>query len=76
MCTRTVLYHLGNVSEQLGWDRAATVVELSGYSARAYKPVLEPYFSTVQLFKTQQWAKVSSALSDFDGVAFANLLRL
>jgi hypothetical protein len=49
---------------------------LSGYSARAYKPVLEPYFSTVQLFKTQQWAKVSSALSDFDGVAFANLLRL
>ena len=71
-----LLYHLGNVSEQLGWDRAATVVELSGYSARAYKPVIEPYFSSVQLFKIQQWAKISSALSDFDAVAFANLLRL
>ena len=71
-----LLYHLGNVSEQLGWDRAATTVELSGYSARAYKPIVEPYFSGVQLFKTQQWAKISSALSDFDAVAFANLLRL
>ena len=70
------MYHLGNVSEQLRWDRAATEVELSGYSARAYKSVLEPYFANLQLFKTQQWAKISSALSDFDAVAFANLLRL
>ena len=71
-----LLYHLGNVSEQLNWDRATTEVELSGYSARAYKPVIEPYFSGVQLFKPQQWAKISSALADFDAVAFANLLRL
>ena len=71
-----LLYHLGNVSEQLNWDRTTTEVELSGYSARAYKPVIEPYFSGVQLFKPQQWAKISSALADFDAVAFANLLRL
>ena len=71
-----LVYHLGNVSEQLGWDRTATEIELSGYSARAYKPVLEPYFSKVQLCNIQQWAKISSALSDFDALAFVNLLRL
>ena len=71
-----LIYHIGNCAEQLEWNRAECSIELSGLSARPYKEVLQSYFGTVKLFKSQEWAKISSALKDFDALAFATLLRL
>ena len=71
-----LIYHLGNCTEQLDWNRADCTIELSGLSARAYKEVVQPYFGTVRLFKPAQWSKISSAMKDFDALAFATLLRL
>lgn len=71
-----LLYHCGNIAEQLGWDRKAMRVEISGRSARDYKPVLVPYFGTVDLFAHQPWIKVSTALNEFDPIEHATLLRL
>lgn len=71
-----LIYHLGNCVEQLEWNRAETCIELSGLSARSYKDVIQPYFGNVKLFKPQEWSKISSAMKDFDALAFATLLRL
>lgn len=71
-----LLYHCGNIAEQLGWDRKEASLELSGRSAREYRPVLAPYFGQVELFAYQNWVKVSTALDEFDPLENAALLRL
>jgi hypothetical protein len=71
-----LMYHLGNCVEQLDWNRADCTIEISGLSAKAYKDVVQPYFETVRLFKPMQWSKISSAMKEFDALAFATLLRL
>jgi len=71
-----LMYHLGNCAEQLDWNRSDCTIELSGLSAKAYKEVVQPYFGAVRLFKPSQWSKISSAMKEFDALAFATLLRL
>lgn len=71
-----LLYHCGNVSEQLGWERKSLEIEMSGRSARTYKTLLEPYFGKVLLFDASPWLKISSAMKNFDPVEFATLVRI
>lgn len=70
------IYHLGNVVEQLGYDRATMRLEISGYAAAAFKDFIAPYFGDVSLFKSKNWAQISSALQGWDPVEYAPLLRL
>lgn len=71
-----LLYHLGNVSEQLDWNRKECQIWLSGYSAREYQKVLEPYFGKVALAKLAPHGQVSSALRDWNPLDHLALIRL
>ncbi|MGB1183855.1 MAG: DUF3822 family protein [Schleiferiaceae bacterium] len=70
------IYHLGNAVEQLGYDRATLKLELSGFEAASYKEFIAPYFAEVSLFKSKNWAQISSAMQGWDPGAYALLLRL
>lgn len=71
-----LLYHIGNASEQLNWDRKSMKIELSGIQAAGYLAFISPYFGTVNLFKSKEWGQKSSAFGPWDATAFATLLRL
>jgi hypothetical protein len=70
------IYHLGNAVEQLGYDRATMKLELSGYAAVSYKEFISPYFGVISVFKSKNWAQISSALQGWDPSEYAPLLRL
>lgn len=70
------IYHLGNVVEQLGYDRASLKLEISGSEAGLYKEFITPYFASISIFKPKDWAQISSALQDWQPGDFAPLLRL
>lgn len=71
-----VLYHLGNITEQLGWDRAAVSIELSGVGHESAKTYVASYFQAVKTMDVSRHIKVSSALSKVDIASFGALLRL
>jgi len=71
-----LLYHIGNVSEQLNWDRKSLHVELSGLEAAGYLEFISPYFGSAHIFKSKEWGQKSSAFGPWDATAFATLLRL
>ena len=61
-----LLYHLGNITEQLGWDRAALEIEISGIGHQKARAFVKPYFKLVSTIKTEKYVKVSTALSKVD----------
>jgi hypothetical protein len=71
-----LIYHLGNISEQIGWDRAKTSVKISGYSAKAYVKVLEPYFGNVGTEATQGLLQISTSMKGIDPLEHLTLVRL
>lgn len=73
---RDLLYHVGNTTEQLGYDRTKLQLDLSGFSAKAYLPVLEPYFKNVKLAKSQGLVQISSSMREVDALEHYMLMRL
>jgi len=71
-----LLYHLGNITEQLGWDRAAIEIEISGIGHQKAREFVKPYFKLVSSIKTEKYVKVSTALSKVDIHSYGPLLRL
>lgn len=71
-----LLYHLGNITEQLGWDRAALEIEISGLGHQKARAFVKPYFKLVSTIKTEKYVKVSTALSKVDIHSYGPLLRL
>ena len=71
-----LLYHLGNITEQLGWDRAALEIEISGIGHQKARAFVKPYFKLVSSIKTDKYVKVSTALSKVDIHSYGPLLRL
>lgn len=71
-----LLYHLGNICEQLNWDRSNVEVELSGISHKSMGSFIKPYFSIVQYIQVGDYLKVSSALNTIDIASYGALLRL
>jgi hypothetical protein len=71
-----LLYHLGNITEQLGWDRAALEIEICGLGHQKARAFVKPYFKLVSTIKTEKYVKVSTALSNVDIHSYGPLLRL
>jgi hypothetical protein len=71
-----LLYHLGNITEQLGWDRAAIEIEISGLGHQKAREFVRPYFKLVSTIKTEKYVKVSTALNKVDIHSYGPLLRL
>ena len=71
-----VLYHLGNITEQLGWNRAEVSIEFSGVGHDSARTFVASYFKVVKAIDVSRFIKVSSALSKVDIASFGALLRL
>ena len=71
-----LLYHLGNITEQLGWDRGEVEIEISGIGHQKARAFVKPYFKLVSTIKPEKYVKVSTALSKVDIHSYGPLLRL
>tara|TARA_B100000900_G_scaffold329839_1_gene290291 strand:+ start:10764 stop:11456 length:693 start_codon:yes stop_codon:yes gene_type:complete len=71
-----LLYHLGNISEQLGWDRETLLVEVCGLNHQKAIAFVKPYFKAVKSIKANKYVKLSSALNKVDIESYGPLLRL
>lgn len=71
-----LLYHLGNITEQLSWDRAALEIEICGLGHQKARAFVKPYFKSVSTIKIEKYVKVSTALSKVDIHSYGPLLRL
>jgi hypothetical protein len=71
-----LLYHLGNISEQLTWNRETLHIEVSGVGHREYRSFIKPYFFKVEGIKVASYVNVSSAMNDVDIASFGALLRI
>lgn len=71
-----LLYHLSNISEQLGWDRASLEIEICGLGHQKAREFVKPYFNVVTSIKSEKYVKVSSALNKVDVLSYGPLLRL
>lgn len=71
-----VLYHLGNITEQLGWNRAEVSIEFSGVGHDGARTFVASYFKVAKTIDVSHYIKVSSALSKVDIASFGALLRL
>ena len=71
-----LLYHLGNISEQLQWRRGMLEVEVSGVNHKEYRSFIKPFFFKVEGVNVAKYVNVSSAMNDVDIASFGALLRL
>ena len=71
-----LLYHLGNIAEQLKWNRETLHIEVSGVGHSEYRSFVKPYFYKVEGIKVAKYVNVSSAMNDVDIASFGALLRI
>jgi|TARA_B100000497_G_C7689625_1_gene418844 hypothetical protein len=71
-----LLYHLGNITEQLKWNRETLHLEITGVAHSAYRAFVKPYFFNVEGIKVSKYVKVSSAMNEVDIASFGALLRI
>jgi len=71
-----LLYHLGNITEQLGWDRETLTVEVCGLNHQKALAFIKPYFKVVKSIKADKYVTLSSAMNKVDIESYGPLLRL